>query len=138
MDDYKYLFKVVLIGNASVGKTCLVRRFCQDVFPTGQAATIGVDFLIKTVDVNGERIKLQIWDTAGQERFRSITQSYYRSANALIIVFDINNLATFSSLPDWVREVKAYANNDVLSTLVGEFSFQFSFQFFSSFLRKQM
>ncbi|CAF4517395.1 unnamed protein product [Rotaria sp. Silwood1] len=119
MDDYKYLFKVVLIGNASVGKTCLVRRFCQDVFPTGQAATIGVDFLIKTVEVNGEKIKLQIWDTAGQERFRSITQSYYRSANALIIVFDINNLATFSSLPDWVREVKTYANNDVLCTLVG-------------------
>ncbi|CAF0755280.1 unnamed protein product [Adineta ricciae] len=103
MDDYKYLFKVVLI----------------DVFPAGQAATIGVDFLIKTVEVNGEKIKLQIWDTAGQERFRSITQSYYRSANALIIVFDINNLATFSSLPDWVREVKAYANNDVLCTLVG-------------------
>ena len=142
MDDYKYLFKVVLIGNASVGKTCLVRRFCQDVFPTGQAATIGVDFLIKTVEVDGEKIKvcfqqtfffsfpsstfmfsplqLQIWDTAGQERFRSITQSYYRSANALIIVFDINNLATFSSLPDWVREVKAYANNDVLCTLVGQ------------------
>lgn len=58
MDDYKYLFKVVLIGNASVGKTCLVRRFCQDVFPTGQAATIGVDFLIKTVEVNGEKIKV--------------------------------------------------------------------------------
>jgi GTPase SAR1 family protein len=59
MDDYKYLFKVVLIGNASVGKTCLVRRFCQDVFPTGQAATIGVDFLIKTVEVNGEKIKVR-------------------------------------------------------------------------------
>jgi len=59
MDDYKYLFKVVLIGNASVGKTCLVRRFCQDVFPNGQAATIGVDFLIKTVEVNGERIKVR-------------------------------------------------------------------------------
>ena len=68
--------------------------------------------------------QLQIWDTAGQERFRSITQSYYRSANALIIVFDINNLATFSSLPDWVREVKAYANNDVLCTLVGSYEFQ--------------
>jgi Ras-related protein Rab-30 len=60
MDDYKYLFKVVLIGNASVGKTCLVRRFCQDVFPAGQAATIGVDFLIKTVEVNEEKIKVWI------------------------------------------------------------------------------
>ena len=70
MDDYKFLFKVVLIGEAGVGKTCLVRRFCQGTFPIGQAATIGVDFLIKTIEINGEKIKLQIWDTAGQERFR--------------------------------------------------------------------
>jgi small GTP-binding protein len=63
MDDYKFLFKIVLIGEAGTGKTCLVRRFCQGVFPVGQAATIGVDFLIKTVEINGEKIKLQIWDT---------------------------------------------------------------------------
>lgn len=74
MEDYKFLFKVVLIGNAGVGKTCLVRRFTQGLFPPGQGATIGVDFMIKTVVVDNEKIKLQIWDTAGQERFRSITQ----------------------------------------------------------------
>lgn len=91
MEDYKYLFKVVLVGNAGVGKTCLVRRFTQGMFPPGQGATIGVDFMIKTVEVEGEKIKLQIWDTAGQERFRSITQSYYRSAHALILVFDVAN-----------------------------------------------
>jgi small GTP-binding protein len=66
MDDYKFLFKVVLIGETGVGKTCLVRRFCQGVFPIGQASTIGVDFLIKTLELNGERIKLQIWDTGKQ------------------------------------------------------------------------
>ena len=63
MDDYKYLFKVVLLGEAGVGKTCLVRRFYQGIFPIGQAATIGVDFLIKTLEINGDKIKLQIWDT---------------------------------------------------------------------------
>ena len=83
MEDYKYLFKVridtdssrlttgpqvVLVGNAGVGKTCLVRRFTQGMFPPGQGATIGVDFMIKTVEIDGEKIKLQIWDTAGQER----------------------------------------------------------------------
>lgn len=119
MEDYKFLFKVVLVGNAGVGKTCLVRRFTQGLFPPGQGATIGVDFMIKTVEVDGERIKLQIWDTAGQERFRSITQSYYRSAHALILVYDITCQPTFDSCPDWLREIQEYANSKVLKILVG-------------------
>lgn len=119
MEDYKFLFKVVLVGNAGVGKTCLVRRFTQGLFPPGQGATIGVDFMIKTVEVDGERIKLQIWDTAGQERFRSITQSYYRSAHALILVYDITCQPTFDCCPDWLREIQEYANSKVLKILVG-------------------
>jgi Ras-related protein Rab-30 len=119
MEDYKFLFKVVLVGNAGVGKTCLVRRFTQGVFPPGQGATIGVDFMIKTVDINGEKVKLQIWDTAGQERFRSITQSYYRSAHALILVYDVSSQPTFDCLPDWLREIEEYANAKVLRVLVG-------------------
>uniref|UniRef100_D3TPF8 GTPase Rab30 n=1 Tax=Glossina morsitans morsitans TaxID=37546 RepID=D3TPF8_GLOMM len=108
MEDYKFLFKIVLVGNAGVGKTCLVRRFTQGLFPPGQGATIGVDFMIKTVEVDGDKIKLQIWDTAGQERFRSITQSYYRSAHALILVYDISCQPTFDCLPDWLREIQEY------------------------------
>jgi len=119
MEDYKFLFKVVLIGNAGVGKTCLVRRFTQGLFPPGQGATIGVDFMIKTVDIDGEKIKLQIWDTAGQERFRSITQSYYRSAHALILVYDVSSQPTFDCLPDWLREIEQYASCRVLRVLVG-------------------
>lgn len=119
MEDYKFLFKVVLIGNAGVGKTCLVRRFTQGLFPPGQGATIGVDFMIKTVEIEGEKIKLQIWDTAGQERFRSITQSYYRSAHALILVYDVSSQPTFDCLPDWLREMEQYASCKVLRVLVG-------------------
>nr|CAD7591774.1 unnamed protein product [Timema genevievae] len=117
MDDYKFLFKVVLVGNAGVGKTCLVRRFTQGLFPPGQGATIGVDFMIKTVEIDNEKVK--IWDTAGQERFRSITQSYYRSAHALILVYDISCQPTFDCLPDWLREIEEYASNKVLRVLVG-------------------
>ncbi|CAG9820180.1 unnamed protein product [Phaedon cochleariae] len=119
MDDYKFLFKVVLVGNAGVGKTCLVRRFTQGLFPPGQGATIGVDFMIKTVEVGNEKVKLQIWDTAGQERFRSITQSYYRSAHALILVYDISCQPTFDCLTDWLREIEEYASCKVLRVLVG-------------------
>uniref|UniRef100_A0A8C2AF81 Ras-related protein Rab-30 n=1 Tax=Cyprinus carpio TaxID=7962 RepID=A0A8C2AF81_CYPCA len=106
MEDYDYLFKIVLIGNAGVGKTCLVRRFTQGLFPPGQGATIGVDFMIKTVEIKGVKVKLQIWDTAGQERFRSITQSYYRSANALILTYDITCEDSFRCLPEWLREIE--------------------------------
>ncbi|KAJ8298388.1 hypothetical protein KUTeg_024919 [Tegillarca granosa] len=91
MEDYKYLFKVVLIGEAGVGKTCLVRRFTQ----------------------------LQIWDTAGQERFRSITQSYYHSANGLILVYDVCSQQSFDSLPLWIKEIETYASPKVLGYLVG-------------------
>lgn len=188
MEDYDYLFKIVLIGNAGVGKTCLVRRFTQvcislgswmssgllnytrphkghfsvfffffkGLFPPGQGATIGVDFMIKTVEIKGEKVKvcissscfrpttytvclqknnnkvdgklivsnlhlqLQIWDTAGQERFRSITQSYYRSANALILTYDITCEDSFRCLPEWLREIEQYANNHVVTILVGK------------------
>ncbi|KAI8488962.1 Ras- protein Rab-30 [Branchiostoma belcheri] len=158
MEDYKFLFKIVLIGNAGVGKTCLVRRFTQGLFPPGQGATIGVDFMIKTVDVDGDKVKeqslssysqsspqtvnrctrqdakdydddqwtnpllyncLQIWDTAGQERFRSITQSYYRSAHALILVYDVTSRETFDCLPEWLKEIEQYANQQVITVLVG-------------------
>lgn len=126
MDDYKYLFKIVLVGNAGVGKTCLVRQFTQGNLPSGhQGATIGVDFMIKTVLTNGMKIKLQLWDTAGQERFRSITQSYYRSAHSLILVYDISSQPSFDALNKWIKDVDSVLDRDsqlgseVLRVLVG-------------------
>lgn len=111
---------------AGVGKTCLVRQFTQGNLPSGhQGATIGVDFMIKTVEANGMKIKLQLWDTAGQERFRSITQSYYRSAHCLILVYDISSQPSFDALTRWIRDVDAVLDRDtqlgrdVLRVLVG-------------------
>lgn len=112
--------------SAGVGKTCLVRQFTQGNVPSGhQGATIGVDFMIKTVVANGIKIKLQLWDTAGQERFRSITQSYYRSAHCLILVYDISSQPSFDALAKWIRDVDAVLDRDtqigseVLRVLVG-------------------
>jgi Ras-related protein Rab-1A len=82
-------------------------------------STIGVDFKIKTVDIEGKRCKLQIWDTAGQERFRTITSSYYRGANGIIIVYDVTNEETFKEVKMWLNEIQRYAPADVCKMLVG-------------------
>uniref|UniRef100_A0A3B3RVG2 Zgc:171927 n=1 Tax=Paramormyrops kingsleyae TaxID=1676925 RepID=A0A3B3RVG2_9TELE len=83
--EYDYLFKLLLIGDSGVGKSCLLLRFADDTYTESYISTIGVDFKIRTIELEGKTVKLQIWDTAGQERFRTITSSYYRGAHGIII-----------------------------------------------------
>ncbi|XP_051873662.1 ras-related protein Rab-43 [Pristis pectinata] len=123
-ESFDFLFKVVLIGDAGVGKTCVVQRFKSGIFVARQGNTIGVDFTMKTLEIQGKRVKLQIWDTAGQERFRTITQSYYRSANGAIIAYDISKRGTFESVPRWIEDVKKYAGSNIVQLLIGNKSDQ--------------
>ncbi|XP_022903311.1 ras-related protein Rab-43 [Onthophagus taurus] len=118
-ESFDFLFKIVLIGDCGTGKTCVVQRFKNGTFIERHGNTIGVDFSMKTVVVDGKKVKLQIWDTAGQERFRTITQSYYRSANGVIIVYDITKRSSFLSVGKWVEEVRRYSGSSVLVALVG-------------------
>ncbi|UYV78886.1 RAB43 [Cordylochernes scorpioides] len=118
-DNFDFLFKIVLIGDCSVGKTCVVQRFKSGMYSERHGNTIGVDFTMKTLTIEGKRVKLQIWDTAGQERFRTITQSYYRSANGVIIVFDITKKATFLNVQQWIEEVGRYTAPNIPLLLVG-------------------
>uniref|UniRef100_A0A667ZV42 Zgc:101559 n=1 Tax=Myripristis murdjan TaxID=586833 RepID=A0A667ZV42_9TELE len=99
------IFKIIVIGDSNVGKTCLTYRFCGGAFLKNPEATIGVDFRERTLQLDGESIKLQIWDTAGQERFRkSMVEHYYRSVHAVIFVYDMTSLSSFESLPEWIDE----------------------------------
>ncbi|KAL5292148.1 RAB43 family protein [Megaselia abdita] len=118
-ENFDFLFKIVLIGDAGTGKTCVVSRFKNGKYEESHGSTIGVDFSLKTVNIEGKQVKLQIWDTAGQERFRTITQSYYRSANGVIIVYDIAKRQTFTNLQKWIDEVRRYTGSNVLLILVG-------------------
>ncbi|XP_062612391.1 ras-related protein Rab-43-like [Saccostrea cucullata] len=120
-DTFDYLFKIVLIGDAGVGKTCVVQRFKSGTYVEKHGSTIGVDFTMKTLQIDGKLIKLQIWDTAGQERFRTITQSYYRSANGVIIAYDITKKASFESVPRWIEDVKRYAGPNIVQCIIGEY-----------------
>ncbi|ELU12108.1 hypothetical protein CAPTEDRAFT_157234 [Capitella teleta] len=118
-DQFDYLFKIVLIGDAGVGKTCVVQRFKTGTFLERQGNTIGVDFTMKTINLDGNKVKLQVWDTAGQERFRTITQSYYRSANAVIMAYDITKLQSFENCQRWLDDVKKYAAASIVKLLIG-------------------
>lgn len=109
---YDYLFKILLIGDSGVGKSSTMIQYCDNIFNDNHISTIGVDFKIRTIEVDSKTIKLQIWDTAGQERFRNITSSYYRGAHAIILMYDITNLETFQNLKYWYEEIKKNVNNN--------------------------
>jgi len=117
--DYDHLFKLLIIGDSGVGKSCLLLRFSDDVFTDSFISTIGVDFKIKTLTIDGQKIKLQIWDTAGQERFRTITSSYYRGAHGIIVVFDVTNQTSFDNISKWLQEIDLFAGTNVQKLLVG-------------------
>ncbi|XP_031833648.1 RAS oncogene family member Rab1 [Nomia melanderi] len=117
--EYDYLFKLLLIGDSGVGKSCLLLRFADDTYTESYISTIGVDFKIRTIDLDGKTIKLQIWDTAGQERFRTITSSYYRGAHGIIVVYDSTDQETFNNVKQWLEEIDRYACDNVNKLLVG-------------------
>jgi len=117
--DYDYLFKLVLIGDSGVGKSCLLLRFADDNFTDSYISTIGVDFRFRTVTIDKKTVKLQIWDTAGQERFRTITSAYYRGADGIIMVYDVTSSESFDHVEEWLSEVDRYANENTAKLLVG-------------------
>ncbi|XP_028937542.1 ras-related protein Rab-34 isoform X1 [Ornithorhynchus anatinus] len=112
--------KVIVVGDLSVGKTCLINRFCKDTFDKNYKATIGVDFEMERFEVLGVPFSLQLWDTAGQERFKCIASTYYRGAQAIVIVFDVNNVASLEHTKQWLADaLKENDSSNVLLFLVG-------------------
>jgi len=118
-----HLFKLLLIGNSGVGKSCLLGKFADGVFNENYTCTIGVDFKIKVIDLEKEdsqeteKIKLQIWDTAGSERFRTITSSYYRGCHGMLIVYDTTNLESFKAIDYWYQTVENHKINPVIALI---------------------
>jgi len=117
--SYDFLIKLLLIGDSGVGKSCLLLRFSDDSFTTSFITTIGIDFKIKTIELDGKRIKLQIWDTAGQERFRTITTAYYRGAMGILLVYDVTDEQSFQNIRNWIRNIEQHASDNVDKILVG-------------------
>jgi Ras-related protein Rab-1A len=117
--NYDYLFKILLIGKSGVGKSAIMNRFVDDAFFDSHITTIGVDFKIRTMEIDGKIVKMQIWDTAGQERFRTIVSSYYRGAHAIFLVYDITDPDSFSSLEEWIKEARKFCGENTIISLIG-------------------
>ena len=118
-EDYEFIFKVLLLGNSNVGKSSLFLRFVDDIWNDTFVPTIGVDFKIKTFDIDNKKIKMQIWDTAGQERFKNIIASYYRGAHGILLIFDVTDKDSFKNLSNWLIEIEKNASKNVLKVLIG-------------------
>lgn len=112
-------FKILIVGDCGVGKSCTMLRFTTNGFIDSHISTIGVDFRSKMVKQDDKEIKLQIWDTAGQERFHTITKSYYRGADGVVLMYDITNKESFDHITDWFRDVERYGNPDAIKFIVG-------------------
>lgn len=117
--EYTHLFKILLIGNSSVGKSSLLLRFVDDAWSDVFVPTIGVDFKVRTLKINNSLIKFQIWDTAGQERFKNITANYYRGAHGILVLYDITDVDSFKNLNNWLMEIEKNAKSNVVKVLIG-------------------
>ena len=118
-EDYEFIFKVLLLGNSNVGKSSLFLRFVDDIWNDTFVPTIGVDFKIKTFNIDEKKIKMQIWDTAGQERFKNIIASYYRGAHGILLIYDVTDKESFKNLSNWLIEIEKNASKTVLKVLIG-------------------
>ncbi|XP_046338159.1 ras-related protein Rab-3 isoform X3 [Haliotis rufescens] len=117
--NFDYMFKLLIIGNSSVGKTSFLFRYADDSFTSAFVSTVGIDFKVKTVFRQDKRVKLQIWDTAGQERYRTITTAYYRGAMGFILMYDVTNEESFNAVQDWCTQIKTHAWSNACVLLVG-------------------
>ena len=114
------LYKILLLGDSSVGKTCFLMRYADNTFQEIHMSTIGLDYKLKSVQLDdGKIVKIQIWDTAGQDRFRSITKNYYKGAHGIILIYDVTSRKTFDSVKNWISQIKEEVSDKVNIILVG-------------------
>ena len=114
------VYKVLLLGDSTVGKTCFLLRYCDKTFQDAHLSTIGLDYRLKSMTLkNKKNIKLQIWDTAGQDRFRAITKNYYKGANGIILIYDITSLQSYDNVKSWISQIREEASPNVVIYIAG-------------------
>ena len=119
LGQYDLCFKLIIVGDSGVGKSCLTIKAIKNYFEELYAPTVGFEFLSFSIKINEQTVKLQIWDTCGQEAYRSLINSFYRNSSLAILVYSIDNMKTFSNLETWLNEIKTQSNPDIKLILIG-------------------
>ena len=120
MEKKEFLYKILLLGDSSVGKTCFLMRYVDNTFQEIHMSTIGLDYKLKTVQLeDGKMVKIQIWDTAGQDRFRSITKNYYKGAHGIVLIYDVTNKKSFENVSNWINQIREEVSDKVTIVLGG-------------------
>jgi len=114
------VYKVLLLGDSTVGKTCFLKKYTDKTFQDVHMSTIGLDYRVKTMTLkSGKVVKLQIWDTAGQDRFRAITKNYYKGANGIILIYDVTSIQTYENVKNWISQIREEASPNVIIYIAG-------------------
>lgn len=113
------LFRIIIVGDSGVGKSCILQRFISNSFADEHQVTIGVEFGTKSVEIQSQKVKLQFWDTAGQEGYRSITRSFYRNADGVVLAYDITSKSSFANCKFWMAEIRNNSSADAMVFLLG-------------------
>ena len=119
MESQEFLYKILLLGDSAVGKTCFFMQYTENTFHEVHMSTVGLDHKTKNVQIDGKTYKIQIWDTAGQERFRTITKNYFKGAHGIILIYDVTSNDTFESVRNWIKQIKQEVDDKVCIILVG-------------------
>ena len=117
--DFDEKIKLMILGDSSVGKSSILRKYCKNEFLDKYITTIGIDFQIKNLTINNKKIKLQVWDTAGQERYRVVTKNYFNTSDGFIIIYDITNRETFTNINNWIEQITTIVGNNVKCVIFG-------------------
>lgn len=118
-EDYDEKIKLMIIGDSSVGKTSLLKKYCKNEFSNSYIITVGIDFQVKILDINNKKIKIQIWDTAGEERYRVVAKNYFNTSDGFIIMYDITNRDSFDNISNWVEQIRDSTPNYKKSVIFG-------------------
>jgi small GTP-binding protein len=119
LDEYDFLFKLIIVGDSNVGKTNIMSKYIHNQFNQHSKSTIGVEFGTKIVNIDNKKIKAQIWDTAGQERYKAITSAYYKGAKGAFVVYDITRKQSFDSVDRWINDLRAAADKNLSIIIIG-------------------